>query len=99
MIEIYKLVTKISSLTQTTKIYVVSGTIVVSCIVGLVSKCSENADLRARLAHMENLRQIDSGIQEIKDLSGKIKPPTIEEIEIKNEAVNSSDRDNTSDTF
>ena len=99
MIEIYNLVTKVVNASQTTKIYVVSGTIIVSCVAGLVSKCNENAELRARVEHMENIRKIKQGIAEIKDLTEAIKPPTLEDIEKQNEAVNNDIRDNASITF
>ena len=99
MIEIYNLVTKVVNASKTTKIYVVSGTIIVSCLAGLVSKCSENAELKARVEHMEGIRQVKEGIKDIKDLTKDIKAPTLEDIEKKNEAVNNDARDNTSITF
>lgn len=99
MIEIYNLVTKVVNASQTTKIYIVSGTIIVSCVAGLVSKCNENADLRARIEHMESIRQIDANIKEIKDLTKNIKAPTLEDVEKKNEAVNNDVRDSHDITF
>ena len=99
MIEIYKLVTKVVNASQTTKVYIVSGTIIVSCIAGLVSKCNENADLRARIEHMESIRKIDDNIKEIKDLTKDIKAPTLEDVEKKNEAVNNDVRDSHDITF
>lgn len=99
MIEIYKLVTKVVNASQTTKVYIVSGTIIVSCIAGLVSKCNENADLRARIEHMESIRKIDANIKEIKDLTKNIKAPTLEDVEKKNEAVNNDVRDSHDITF
>lgn len=99
MIEIYNLVTKVVNASQTTKIYIVSGTIIVSCVAGLVSKCNENADLRARIEHMESIRKIDEGIKEIKELTKDIKAPTLEDVEKKNEAVNNDVRDNHDITF
>ena len=99
MIEIYNLVTKVVSASKTTKIYIVSGTIIVSCVAGLVSKCNENAELRARIEHMESIRQIKQGVAEIKDLTKDIKAPTLEDVEKKNEAVNNDVRDNHDITF
>jgi mannitol-specific phosphotransferase system IIBC component len=99
MIEIYNLVTKVVNASQTTKIYIVSGTIIVSCVAGLVSKCNENAELRARIEHMESIRKIDANIKEIKDLTKDIKAPTLEDVEKKNEAVNNDVRDSHDITF
>jgi hypothetical protein len=99
MIQIASFITKVANMSQTTKVYVVSGTIVVSCVLGLVRQCNENAELKARVEHLGNLKEIDKGVKEVKNLTEKLQPPTIEDVENQNEAKNNNDRDSDDSTY
>ena len=47
----------------------------------------------------KNIKEIEQGVADIKDLVGKVKPPNRDQIEKDNKDANNSDRDSSSDTF
>ena len=73
--------------------------IITSCIGGWVKECSDNAKLKADIAHLKSLNEIDKKIGNLTTLVTNIKAPTLQEVKDENLERNNAAIDSDSDTF
>ena len=99
MIKVYNLLAKLRDLSAEVKITAVALFLFLSTLTALLSQCREADKLRKELEQRQNIKEIEQGVADIKDLVGKVKPPNRDQIEKENKDANNSSRDSSSNTF
>ena len=99
MIKVYNLLAKLRDMSIELKATAIALFLFLSTLTALLSQCREADKLRKELEQRQNIKEIEQGVADIKDLVGKVKPPNRDQIEKDNKDANNSDRDSSSDTF
>ena len=99
MIKVYNLLARLRDLSAEVKITAVALFLFLSTLTALLSQCREADKLRKELEQRQNIKEIEQGVADIKDLVGKVKPPNRDQIEKDNKDANNSSRDSSSSTF
>ena len=99
MIKVYNLLARLRDLSAEVKITAIALFLFLSTLTALLSQCREADKLRKELEQRQNIKEIEQGVADIKDLVGKVKPPNRDQIKKDNKDANNSDRDSSSDTF
>ena len=99
MIKVYNLLARLRDLSAEVKITAVALFLFLSTLTALLSQCREADKLRKELEQRQNIKEIEQGVADIKDLVGKVKPPNRDQIEKDNKDANNSSRDSSSTTF
>ena len=99
MIKVYNLLARLRDLSAEVKITAVALFLFLSTLTALLSQCREADKLRKELEQRQNIKEIEQGVADIKDLVGKVKPPNRDQIEKENKDANNSSRDSSSNTF
>ena len=99
MIKVYNLLAKLRDMSIELKATAIALFLFLSTLTALLSQCREADKLRRELEQRQNIKEIEQGVADIKDLVGKVKPPNRDQIKKDNKDANNSDRDSSSATF
>ena len=90
---------QVSDLTVDLKSLGPAVVVITTCIAGWVKECSDYNTLKADIAHLKSLNDINAKINNLTSLVTNLEPPTLQEVKDENLERNNAAIDSDSDTF